>query len=59
MESADPDRVILLDENSAYATCVQATPAFFVDGERVVGLPDESAFLDLLDRNAASGNECR
>ena len=48
-----PDMVVLRDENSAFAAGVRATPTFFVDGRKIIGMGDEAEFLRLLDRREA------
>lgn len=48
-----PDMVVLGDENSAYGAGVRATPTFFVDGRKIVGMADETGFLRLIDQREA------
>jgi protein-disulfide isomerase len=53
IRSPEPARAILLDENSAYVTGVNATPTLFVDGKKIVGMGEEADFLQLIDRREA------
>jgi protein-disulfide isomerase len=48
--SETPDHVLLEDENSGFANGVKATPTFFVNGTKKVGVGDsESEFMTALD----------
>ncbi|MGE5644891.1 MAG: DsbA family protein [Acidobacteriota bacterium] len=57
--STAPDMAILRDENSGVAAGVNATPTLFVDGKKIVGMGDETAFVQLLDRRESMADDRR
>jgi len=56
LESGKPEIALLRDENSGYRFGVKATPTFFIDGERIVGMGREEELLRLLDEHERRSN---